>query len=105
MNLKNTFGFLLFLLIPGTIEYLIEMHQCGGNMGLTGACLDIYYKRNLLYGLASLVISSVWFGFCKFVTGVVIIFVMTIVFIQSSMKWVKFLISSKTNECVQELIS
>ena len=47
-------------------------------MGFVGVCLDIYYKRILLYGMLSFVIIlSLWFGFCEIVSGLMLVFLIT----------------------------
>ena len=45
------FKSLFLMLMPGYVEIFLTQFENSGNMGLYGVFLDIYIKRNWLYGL------------------------------------------------------
>ena len=94
MSFLNKLGFILFSIGPGNLDYLIEMYQSRGNMGLTGACLDIYYKRNACYVSFTILIISIIANHWEILSGMV--FMLCIgMFLYSAIRWMPFLIKSE----------
>jgi hypothetical protein len=47
--MKNTCYFTLYLLLPLSVENILQLYQNTGNMALHGVFTDIYNKRNIFY--------------------------------------------------------
>lgn len=91
MSFINILGFVFFCLAPGNVDYLMEIHQSRGNMGLTGACLDIYYKRNACYGSFTILIISIMAKHWEIASWMVFMFCLGR-FTGSVVKWMPYLI-------------
>ena len=94
MSFLNILGFILFCIVPGNLDYLIEMYQSRGNMGLTGVCLDIYYNRNACYVSFTILIISIIANHWEILCGVVFMSC-TGMFLYSAVKWMPLLIKSE----------
>jgi len=94
MSFFQILGFVLFCLGPGNVDYLIEIHQSRGNMALTGACLDIYYKRNACYVSFSILTISILANHWEIATEMVFMFCLGM-FVRSVVKWMPYLIKSE----------
>ena len=94
MSLLNILWFILFCIGPGNLDYLIEMYQSRGNMGLTGVCLDIYYKRNACYVSFTILSISIIANHLEILCGVVFMSC-TGMFLYSAVKWMPLLIKSE----------
>lgn len=94
MSFLNTLGFLLFCIGPGNLDYLIETHQSRGNTSLTGACLDIYYKRNACYMSFTILTISILANHWEIASGMVFISCIGM-FFYSVVKWMPYLIKSE----------
>ena len=81
-------SFALSLLIPFNIEKGLRITTNYGNMGLHGALLDIYHKRNFVYISVPVCIVSSIFNYCIFGAG----FAVTSLFfyVRSCNKWYVF---------------
>jgi hypothetical protein len=91
MSIINILGFVFFCLAPGNVDCLMEIYQSRGNMGLTGACLDIYYKRNACYGSFTILVISIIANHWEIASGMVFMFCLGR-FIGSVVKWMPYLI-------------
>ena len=94
MSLLNVLGFILFCIGLGNLDCLIEEYQSRGNMGLTGVCLDIYYKRNACYVSFTILIISIIANHWEILCGVVFMSC-TGMFLYSAVKWMPLLIKSE----------
>ena len=94
MSFLNMLGFILFCIGPGNVDYLIEMYQSRGNMVLTGACLDIYYKRNACYVSFTILSISIIANHLEIASGIVFMLCAGM-FLNSAVKWMPFLMKSE----------
>ena len=73
-----------YFFIPNFIEKLLYITNNAGNMALHGICLELYYKRNLLY--ISL-LSLFFFYFYYLYIGIIFVSITFYSFLKSYMKW------------------
>jgi hypothetical protein len=97
MSFFQILGFVVFCSCPGNLDYLVDMNQCRGNMGLTGACLDIYYKRNACYVSFTILTISIIANHWEIVSGLVFACCVGM-FIRSVLKWRPYLINQEEPE-------
>jgi hypothetical protein len=94
MSFINVLEFVLFCVGLGNLDCLIEEYQSRGNMGLAGACLDIYYKRNACYVSFTILIISIIANHWEIASGMGFMWCVGI-FLYSVVKWMPFLIKSE----------
>jgi hypothetical protein len=97
MGFLQILGFVLFCTCPGNLDYLLEINQSRGNMGLAGACLDIYYKRNACYVSFTIFIISIIANHWETASGMVFAYCSGR-FLYSVLKWMPFLINQEAEE-------
>ena len=90
MGFFQNLGFVLFCICPGNLDYLVEVNQSRGNLSLTGACLDIYYKRNACYVSFTVLTISIIANHWEIASGLVFAYCVGM-FIHSVLKWMPFL--------------
>jgi hypothetical protein len=79
----------LFFIIPFNVETALYESSKGGNMGLNGIFIEIYYKRNLVYLTVPLLIFSYFFKY--FIFGLTLSAFSLLFYLQSCNKWYKYL--------------
>ena len=97
MGFLQILGFVLFCTCPGNLDYLLDINQRRGNMCLTAACLDIYYKRNACYVSFTIFIISIIANHWEIACGMAFAYCVGM-FIYSVLKWMPFLINSEEQE-------
>jgi hypothetical protein len=75
----------LILITPFNIEHALVQTSNDGNMALHGVCLEIYYKRNLVYFSIPIFILSCAFNYSIY--GLFLLIFSLLNFIYSCNKW------------------
>jgi hypothetical protein len=88
--MKNQFSFTVYLISPLIIEHYLQVTQNTGNMGLHGAFLDIYKKRNLFY--FSLSLLFVEYVINHTIYCMLLVLLSLIIFIKSCIRWSKIIL-------------
>ena len=76
---------LLYFLMPGHLEYLLESANNQGNMGIHGVYSDIYIKRNALYCSPIYVIATHYCGYPLY--GILVFIAILASFVYTCNKW------------------
>ena len=83
---STTFGImLLYFLMPGHLEYLLQSVNNRGNMGLYGVYNDIYIKRNVLYSSPIYIIVTHYYGYPLY--GIFVFILVLASFVHTCNKW------------------
>ena len=88
----NKLCFALSLLLPFSLEEGLRLTTNAGNMGLHGALLDIYYKRNFVYISMPLCIGTSFYNYGNF--GVVILATSLFLYTRTCNKWYPYFSSA-----------
>ena len=97
MGFLQILGFVLFCTCPGNLDYLLEINHSRGNMGLSEACLDIYYKRNACYVSFTILSISIIANHWEVASGMAFAYCVGM-FLYSVIKWMPFLINPEEED-------
>lgn len=93
----TAFGIMLmYFLMPGNLEYLLESTSKRGNMALNGVYIDIYIKRNFLYSSSIFVGIGYYYGNPMY--GIAIFMMFLAAFVHTCNTWKEIVFDLSDNK-------